>query len=119
MVDLPEPPTGWGTDNITGFIDNTRLNCFATYANLRQEYAKLAEVDAVFRKLVENPHQHPRLVRSVLPSSRSFGVSSWCTPGDGGPGGRDLRLAAVVSENGLYGLYWTEPGFTGNLVAAP
>jgi hypothetical protein len=45
---------GWGADESTGFVDNTRLNSFATYANLRAEYAKLAVVDRVFRKLVEN-----------------------------------------------------------------
>ena len=53
-MSLPEPPLGWGSDQITEFIDNTRLNAFASYANLRIEYAKLAEVDRAFRHLIDN-----------------------------------------------------------------
>jgi hypothetical protein len=52
---LPNPPVGWAAaDDLTGFIDNTRLNCFATYGNLRKEYAKLNEIDRLFRDLQDN-----------------------------------------------------------------
>jgi hypothetical protein len=54
MVKLPDPPKGWGADDLSGFIDNTRLNSFASYANLRVEYSKLNEIDGIFRKLAEN-----------------------------------------------------------------
>src|SRR5262245_51087760 len=53
-VTLPGPPRSWGNDEVTAFIDNARLNSFASYANLRSEYAKLSEIDAIFRKLVES-----------------------------------------------------------------
>jgi hypothetical protein len=53
-VTLPEPPRGWREDEITRFLDHARLNSFASYANLRPGYAKLSEVDAVFRRLLDN-----------------------------------------------------------------
>ncbi len=104
MVDLPEPPTGWGTDNITGFIDNTRLNCFATYANLRQEYAKLAEVDAVFRKLVETSSTPETGSAFFLLRAHSAFLAGahLAMAGQAAETYASLRLCL---ENGLYGLY--------------
>jgi len=104
-VNLPESPAGWGTDGITGFIDNARLNCFATYANLRQEYAKLAEVDAVFRKLVENLINTRDWFAAffLLRAHSAFlAAAHLAMAGQAAETYASLRLCL---ENGLYGLY--------------
>ena len=51
---LPNPPNGWGADELTKFIDTARHNVYATFDNLKEEYAKLSAVDAALRKLMEN-----------------------------------------------------------------
>ena len=104
-MNLPGPPGGCGADDITGFIDNTRLNCFATYANLRQEYAKLAEIDGVFRKLVEN------LINTRDWFAAFFLLrahSAFLAGGHLGMSGQAAETYASLRlclENGLYGLY--------------
>jgi len=52
---LPEQtPPGWGADEITKFIDTTRGNAYASFANLKEEYSRLSEIDGALRKLGEN-----------------------------------------------------------------
>jgi hypothetical protein len=51
---LPNPPNGWGADDLTKFIDMARLNAYATFDNLKDEYAKLSDIDAALRKLIDN-----------------------------------------------------------------
>jgi len=104
-MDLPESPAGWGADDITSFIDNVRLNCFATYANLRQEYAKLAEVDTLFRRLVEN----------LINTSDWFAAFFLLRAHSAFLAGTHLAMAGQTAEtyaslrlcleNALYGLY--------------
>ena len=49
-----EPPSGWGGDEITKFLDRARINSYATFANLKPEYGKLSGIDATLRKLMDN-----------------------------------------------------------------
>jgi len=105
MVHLQDPPAGWGNDDITAFIDHARQNCFATYANLRQEYAKIAEVDAIFRKVPDNLINTPDwfaalfLLRahSAFLAGAHVAMSAQAT--------ETYALLRVCLENGLYGLY--------------
>ncbi len=104
-MNLPDPPRGWGTDDVTSFVDNTRLNCFATYANLRQEYAKVAEVDVVFRRLIENliNTQDWFAAFFLLRSHSAFLAGAHLAmSGHAAETYASLRLCL---ENGLYGLY--------------
>jgi hypothetical protein len=104
-VTLPEAPRGWGADEITRFIDNTRQNSFATYANLRAEYAKLAEVDVVFRKLVEhltNTKDWFAAFFLLRAHSGFLAGSHMAMSGQAAEAYASLRLCL---ENGLYGLY--------------
>src|SRR3972149_11493555 len=120
MVNLPEPPAGWGADDITGFIDNTRQNCFATYANLRQEYGKLAEVDGVFRKLVENLINTRDWFAAffLLRAHSAFLAGAHLAmSGQAAETHAPLRLCL---ENALYGLYLARnPGSRGNWLRRP
>lgn len=50
---LLEPPSGWGGDELTKFIDITASNTYATFQNLRAEYLKLSGIDALFRNLTQ------------------------------------------------------------------
>ena len=102
---LPEAPKGWGTDKITGFIDNTRLNSFATYANLRVEYAKLAEVDGVFRKLVENLTNTKDWFAAFFLLRAHSGFLAGSHMAMAGQVAEAYAALRLCLENGLYGLY--------------
>jgi hypothetical protein len=104
-VKLPNPPNTWGTDNLTSFIDNTRLNCFATYANLRLEYSKLNEIDGIFRKLAENllnTRDWFAAFFMLRAHSAFLAGSHLAMSGQAAEAYAALRLCI---ENGLYGLY--------------
>lgn len=51
---LPEPPKGWGEDEVTKFFDVLRNNQYATFANLQPPFRKLVAIDAAYRKLIDN-----------------------------------------------------------------
>ena len=48
------PPPGWGNDEITQFIDHARSHEYATFANCKEEFKKLRQIDALFRQLISN-----------------------------------------------------------------
>lgn len=48
------PPAGWGDDALSQFIDAVRNNVYASFANLRPQYRRLAEIDAAFRLIADN-----------------------------------------------------------------
>ena len=105
VVNLPEPPRGWGADDVTAFLDNTRLNSFATYANLRPDYAKLAEVDSVFRKLIANLINTKDWFAAFFllrAHSALLAASHLAMSGQVAEAYASQRLCL---ENGLYGLY--------------
>src|SRR5262245_46279549 len=104
-VTLPAPPGGWGGDEVTAFIDNARLNSFATYANLRAEYGKVSEVDIVFRKLVEylfNTKDWFAAFFLLRAHSAFLAGGHLAMSGLAAETYASLRLCL---ENGLYGLY--------------
>jgi hypothetical protein len=51
---LPNPPSGWGQDQATRFIDQARGNQFATFDNKRDWYAHFVAVDGCFVKVTNN-----------------------------------------------------------------
>ena len=104
-VNLPAAPGGWGGDEVTAFIDNARLNSFATYTNLRPEYTKVAEIDVVFRKLVGyllNTKDWFAAFFLLRAHSAFLAGSHLAMSGQAAETYASLRLCL---ENGLYGLY--------------
>src|SRR5262245_14980589 len=104
-VTLPAPPGGWGGDEITAFIDNARLNSFATYSNLRPEYGKVSEIDIVFRKLVGyllNTKDWFAAFFLLRAHSAFLAGAHLAMSGQTAETYASLRLCL---ENGLYGLY--------------
>jgi hypothetical protein len=51
---LSEPPPGWGSDNITKYLDDARHNAYASFHNLRAEYQKFSDIDIAFRKAIDS-----------------------------------------------------------------
>ena len=49
-----EPPEGWGSDGLSDFMEAARRNTFATFVNLRSQYALLLDVDRAFTELIKN-----------------------------------------------------------------
>lgn len=50
---LPAPPPNWEANEISKFFDAARLNEFATFANLKDEVARLSDIDIVYRKAID------------------------------------------------------------------
>src|SRR5258705_2470220 len=104
-ITLPVPPGGWGADEITAFIDNARLNSFATYANLRPEYGKVAEIDVLFRKLADyllNTKDWFAAFFLLRAHSAFLAGAHLAMSGQAAETYASLRLCL---ENGLYGFY--------------
>jgi hypothetical protein len=47
-----QPPPGWGTDELTKFIDGSLQNCYASFHNKKPEYERLLGIDRVFATLI-------------------------------------------------------------------
>jgi hypothetical protein len=56
---LPDPPPGWGNDDLTKFLDDVRGNMFATFFNLKTEYGRLSAIDVAFRTASANLDESP------------------------------------------------------------
>jgi hypothetical protein len=60
VVAPPErAPSAWGQDTLSQFIDTARNKVFASFANLRPQYQRLATIDAAFRLIGENLKNPP------------------------------------------------------------
>jgi hypothetical protein len=46
-------PPGWGQDELTKFLDNVRANQLATFANMRDAFDRLAEIDRAFTAILQ------------------------------------------------------------------
>ena len=49
------PPSGWGQDHLTQYLDSYRDNQHATFANKRSEVIDLITIDQMFRTLLDGP----------------------------------------------------------------
>ena len=54
-----EVPKDWGQDPLSEFIETTRENTIATFANLRPQYNRLRDIHVFYRDLVENLNNSP------------------------------------------------------------
>jgi hypothetical protein len=106
MTILYEVPADWGQDPLSEFIETTRQNTIATFANLRPQYNRLCNIHLFYRDLIENLNNSPdwfsaffvpRAHASYLGSVR-FALS-----------GQVFETYMVLRgclENALYGLYF-------------
>lgn len=100
-----EPPQGWGADPITEYLEKARNNSFATFNNLKSEYGKLSDIDAVFRKIIDNlnntKHYVPAFFLFQAHSSYRVAVSL----GMAGQVSEAYAAMRLSLENALYGFH--------------
>lgn len=53
--ETPAPP-GWGTDNLSVFIETARHNTLATFVQARSVWGLLNRIDGVFRRAIDGMH---------------------------------------------------------------
>ena len=99
------PPPNWGKDHISDFIDQARHNTFASFANLKQRFNRLINIDKSFRTIIDNLLNSKEFIPSffLMRSHSAF------------LGGSRLALSGQIPEtymvlrgaleNALYGLY--------------
>lgn len=102
---LPEPPNPWGDDELTNFIDRTRLNCYASYANLQWEYTKLREIDSIFRKLNDSLNNTRDWFAAFFMLRAHSAFLAACHLGMAGQAAEAYALSRLSMENALYGFY--------------
>lgn len=98
-------PPGWGNDELTKFIDHTRLNCYASFANLCAEYAKLSEIDAIFRELNDCLNNTQDWFASFFVWRSQSALLGASHLGMAGQAPETYALLRLALENGLYGFY--------------
>ena len=59
-------PADWGTDSLGYFIEAARHNTIAAFANLRQQYDVLTDIDRLYGEMIENLDHSPELVPGFL-----------------------------------------------------
>lgn len=59
-------PKGWGTDPLSGYLEQAHRNRFATYFNLPPAYNKLVQVDDAFLDLFKEWKDEEHLLSSLL-----------------------------------------------------
>lgn len=102
---LSEPPPGWGSDNLTKYLDDAQHNAYAFFHNLPDEYRRLSDIDIAFRKAIDSLLNTADWFAAffLLRSHSSFLTGlSLSMSGQVPEGYACLRL---VLENSLYGFY--------------
>jgi len=103
-MNLPDPPIGWGADELTTFFDFARGNSFANFEHLKSEYGKLSEIDAVFEMVVKNLNHISFSALFVFQAHSAFrGALCLLLGGQVAEAYPCLRLSL---ENALYGIYF-------------
>lgn len=99
------PPTGWGNDPLTQYLDNGRGNQWATFANKRSEVIDLITIDGMFRKLFDGAiNTRPFLPVNFLLRAHSAYLSA-CGAVMAGQVHDAQALLRVCLEQGGYALY--------------
>lgn len=100
-----EIPTDWGADRLGDFIEAARQNTIATFCNLREEYDVLAEIDHLYRKMIDNLNQSPEFVAGFFlfrTHSSFLAAVRLCLSGQVG---ESYMVQRGCLESALYGLY--------------
>lgn len=107
-MSLPEPPPGWGNDELTNFINAASANTYATFHNLKAEYAKLSGIDAAFHELRNGlpdlPNAPESLAAFFVPQAHlSFLAAARLALS--GQSSETYACLRLTLENALYGFY--------------
>jgi hypothetical protein len=103
-MNLPNPPPGWGTDELTLHLDSARGNSFANFEFEKNNYEKLSQIDALFEMVVKNLNHTGFSALFVFQAHSAFrGAVSLLLGGQATEAYTCLRLSL---ENALYGFYF-------------
>ncbi len=108
---LPDPPKGWGDDDITKFLDVSRWNNYATFANLQPEFHRLVSIDSAFRKAIDNLHNSQDWFAALFLARAHSNYLASIRLSMSGQVPETYAVLRSCLENALYGFYISEnPG---------
>jgi hypothetical protein len=99
------PPSNWGADGLSKFIDLAQHNSFASFVNFRAQYQRLEDINQFYHTVIDYLTNTPELVAGLflLRSHSAFlGAARLSLSGQIPEAFMVLRACL---ENGLYGLY--------------
>ena len=103
-MNLPDPPPGWGTDELTNYFDFARGNSFANFENLKSDYDELSKIDAVFEEVVKNLNHTGFSALFVFQAHSAFRGALYLLLG--GQVAETYTCLRLSLENALYGFYF-------------
>ena len=77
---LPPSPHDWETKEISKFFDAARLNEFATFAKLKNEVARLSDIDLAYRKAIDGLNHSEDWFAGFFDASGTLEVFSNMSP---------------------------------------
>jgi hypothetical protein len=105
MTNLP-PPSGWGADALSAFLQTSRDNVFARFVTQYPVYQRLAEIDKAYRLIVDNLANAPDwFVAMFLPRTHSSYLAATHLALVGQIPETYMLLRGCL-ENAVYGFYF-------------
>jgi len=99
------PPPNWSTDEVSKFIEASRVNKFATYANLKDEVHRLLDIDISYRKAIEGLNHSKEWFAGFFLLRAHSNFLAACRLSWSGQIPESYALLRSCLENALYGLY--------------
>jgi hypothetical protein len=98
-------PPGWASEPLSAYLDMVRGNAFATFHNLRGEYALLARVDGFYLRFLEDFRDPPVLAAAPFAYRAHAGYRAACGLAISGQVPEAFMVMRGVLENALYANY--------------
>jgi hypothetical protein len=102
---LPPPPPNWETNEISQFFDAARINEFATFANLKDDVARLSDIDLPYRKAINGLHHSKDWFAGFFMLRAHSNILAACRLCWSGQIPESYALLRSCLENTFYGLY--------------
>lgn len=100
-----QPPPNWSSNEITRFLDASRTNEFATFANLPREVGRLIEIDRAFRQTIRAFDNSKNWFPGLFILRTHSNLLGACRLTWSGQLPESYALLRSALENALYGLY--------------
>lgn len=100
-----DQPQNWGKDEISKFIDAARANEFATFANMKDDVARLTDIDLSYRKAVDGISHSKEWFAGLFVLRAHSNFLAACRLCWSGQIPETYAVLRSCLENALYGLY--------------
>jgi hypothetical protein len=106
MSAVPPTPAGWGGGTFTEFLDASRQNVFAGFANTHPVFQRFSEIDRTYRTVIENLKNPPDwfVAMFILRTHSSFLGAAHLALAGQLPEAYMLMRGCL--ENAIYGFYF-------------